>query len=60
MIRIPEIKALYQLFKPGLALSIVLTVLPALFSSTVMPDIITILGAIIGTLLSAMAAFGYN
>jgi len=60
MIRIPEIKALYQLFKPGLALSIVLTVLPALFSSTVMPDIGTILGAIIGTLLSAMAAFGYN
>jgi protoheme IX farnesyltransferase len=60
MNRIPEIKALYQLFKPGLALSIVLTVLPALFSSTVMPDSATILGTITGTMLSAMSAFGYN
>ena len=55
-----RLKLLYQLFKPGLAFSIVVTVVPALLLDERIPSLSLIFYTLLGTGLSAMAAFAYN
>lgn len=55
-----RLKLLYQLFKPGLAFSIVVTVVPALLLDERIPSLSLIFYTLLGTGLSAMASFAYN
>ncbi|MCB1165997.1 MAG: heme o synthase [Leptospiraceae bacterium] len=55
-----RLKLLYQLFKPGLAFSIVITVVPALLLGPHVPSLSIIFYTLLGTGLSAMASFAYN
>ncbi|MCB1140074.1 MAG: heme o synthase [Leptospiraceae bacterium] len=55
-----RLKLLYQLFKPGLAFSIVVTVVPALLLGDHLPSLSLIFYTLLGTGLSAMASFAYN
>ena len=55
-----RLKLLYQLFKPGLAFSIVVTVVPALLLGERIPSLSLIFYTLLGTGLSAMASFAYN
>ncbi|HBS06517.1 MAG TPA: protoheme IX farnesyltransferase [Leptospiraceae bacterium] len=55
-----RLKLLYQLFKPGLAFSIVVTVVPALLLEDRIPSLELIFYTLLGTGLSAMASFAYN
>lgn len=60
MISVNKIKAAYQLLKPGLALSIVITTVPALFLGPRIPGAGIMLSTLAGTGFLAMAAFAYN
>lgn len=55
-----RLKNLYQLFKPGLAFSIIVTVVPALLLEDHLPSLSLIFYTLLGTGLSAMASFAYN
>lgn len=53
-------RTIYQLLKPGLALSVVLTAIPGLLLGQALPDLKLIIATLAGTMLAAMSSFAYN
>lgn len=53
-------RPVYQLLKPGLALSVVLTVIPGLLLTPGLPSVKLTVATLIGTMLAAMSSFAYN